>query len=40
MQVETFQKFRTPGVGEEMILEGNAFVEGVLPGGNRTKTDG
>lgn len=31
-QVETFQKFRTPGVGEEMILEGNAFVEGVLPG--------
>jgi haloalkane dehalogenase len=28
---ETFQKFRTPGVGEEMILEGNAFVEGVLP---------
>ena len=30
-QVETFQKFRTPGIGEEMILEGNAFVEGVLP---------
>jgi haloalkane dehalogenase len=30
-QVETFQKFRTPGVGEEMILEGNAFIEGVLP---------
>src|SRR5262245_7098423 len=30
--IETFQKFRTPGVGEEMILEGNAFVEGVLPG--------
>ena len=30
---ETFQKFRTPGVGEEMILEGNAFVEQVLPGG-------
>ena len=29
--IETFQKFRTPGVGEEMILEGNAFVEGVLP---------
>jgi haloalkane dehalogenase len=28
---ETFQKFRTPGVGEEMILEGNAFVEGVFP---------
>jgi len=30
-QIETFQKFRTPGVGEEMILEGNAFIEGVLP---------
>jgi haloalkane dehalogenase len=29
-QVETFQKFRTPGVGEEMILQENAFVEGVL----------
>jgi haloalkane dehalogenase len=29
--IETFQKFRTPGVGEHMILEGNAFVEGVLP---------
>ena len=29
--IETFQKFRTPGVGEQMILEGNAFVEGVLP---------
>jgi haloalkane dehalogenase len=29
--IETFQKFRTPGVGEKMILEGNAFVEGVLP---------
>jgi haloalkane dehalogenase len=30
---ETFRKFRTPGVGERMILEGNAFVEQVLPGG-------
>src|SRR5260370_33211025 len=29
---ETFQKFRTPGVGEKMILEDNAFVEGILPG--------
>jgi haloalkane dehalogenase len=29
--VETFKNFRTPGVGEEMILEDNAFVEGVLP---------
>jgi haloalkane dehalogenase len=31
-QIETFQKFRTPGVGEEMILEANLFVERVLPG--------
>ncbi|HUB00685.1 MAG TPA: haloalkane dehalogenase [Terracidiphilus sp.] len=30
-QTETFKKFRTPGVGEEMILEGNAFVERVIP---------
>ena len=30
---DTFQKFRTPEVGEKMILEGNAFVEGVLPMG-------
>ena len=30
---ETFRKFRTPGVGEKLILEGNAFVEQVLPGG-------
>ena len=30
--VETFKKFRTPGVGERMILDENAFVEGVLPG--------
>jgi haloalkane dehalogenase len=28
---ETFQKFRTPGVGEKMILEDNLFVEAVLP---------
>jgi len=34
---KTFQKFRTPGMGEKMILEDNAFVEGVLPGANRTK---
>jgi haloalkane dehalogenase len=38
--IETFQKFRTPGVGEEMILEGNAFVEAVLPLGTvRRLTD-
>src|SRR5262249_8696817 len=28
---ETFKQFRTPGVGETMILEDNMFVEGVLP---------
>jgi len=35
--IETFQKFRTPGVGEKMILEGNAFVEGVLPSATARK---
>jgi haloalkane dehalogenase len=35
--IETFQKFRTHGVGEKMILEGNAFVEGVLPSGTVRK---
>src|SRR5215470_9295327 len=30
-QAETFKKFRTPEVGEKMILEQNAFVERVLP---------
>ena len=29
---ETFRKFRTPGAGESLILDGNAFVERVLPG--------
>jgi haloalkane dehalogenase len=29
---EAFQRFRTPGVGEQMILEDNVFVERVLPG--------
>ena len=29
---ETFRKFRSPGEGERMIIEGNAFVERVLPG--------
>lgn len=29
---ETFRKFRTPGEGERMILDENAFVERVLPG--------
>src|SRR6201987_976742 len=34
---ETFKKFRPPGVGDKMILEGNAFVEGVLPSGTVRK---
>ena len=29
---EIFRNFRTPGLGEKMILEGNAFVEQILPG--------
>jgi haloalkane dehalogenase len=36
-QVETFQKFRTPRVGEEMILENNLFIEGVLPAATARK---
>ena len=35
--IETFQKFRTPGIGEKMILEDNAFVEGVLPANTARK---
>jgi haloalkane dehalogenase len=34
---EIFRKFRTPGEGEKLILEGNAFVERVLPSGMRRK---
>lgn len=34
---ETFRKFRTAGVGEAMILDGNAFIERVLPNGMRRK---
>jgi len=34
---EIFRKFRTPGKGEELILDGNAFVERILPGGMRRK---
>jgi haloalkane dehalogenase len=30
--VETFQAFRTPDVGWEMIVNQNMFVEGILPG--------
>jgi len=29
---EIFRRFRTPGEGEKLILEDNAFIEGVLPG--------
>jgi haloalkane dehalogenase len=29
---EIFRKFRTPDVGEQLILEDNAFVERILPG--------
>jgi len=29
---EIFRKFRTPGVGEQLILRENAFVERILPG--------
>jgi haloalkane dehalogenase len=36
-QVETFQKFRTPGVGEEMILENNFFVEAIIPAATARK---
>jgi haloalkane dehalogenase len=32
-----FRKFRTPGKGEKLILEDNAFVERVLPSGMRRK---
>src|SRR6266403_1264328 len=35
--IETFQKFRTQGVGEKMILEDNVFVEAVLPGATARK---
>jgi haloalkane dehalogenase len=36
-QVETFRKFRTPGMGEKMILDENLFIEGVLPGATARK---
>jgi haloalkane dehalogenase len=29
---ETFRRFRTPGEGERMIMEANAFIERILPG--------
>jgi len=36
-QIEMFQRFRTPGVGERMILENNLFVGGVLPAATARK---
>jgi haloalkane dehalogenase len=32
---EIFRRFRTAGEGEKLILDGNAFVERILPGGTR-----
>ncbi len=37
---DTFKAFRTPGVGEKMILDGNAFVEGALPAATVRKLTG
>ena len=34
---EIFRKFRTPGEGETLILEGNIFVERILPGSIKRK---
>lgn len=34
---DTFMKFRTPGIGEQLVLHENAFVEKVLPGSIRRK---
>jgi haloalkane dehalogenase len=34
---EIFRKFRTPGVGEQLILSENAFIEKILPGSIRRK---
>ncbi len=34
-----FQNFRTPGVGEQLVLEENQFVELVLPGGMLAQLD-
>ncbi|NUQ27224.1 MAG: haloalkane dehalogenase [Acidobacteriaceae bacterium] len=36
-QIDTFKRFRTPGVGEEMILEHNVFIERVLPAATMRK---
>jgi haloalkane dehalogenase len=34
---ETFQKFRTPGEDERMILDGDIFIERILPGSTMRK---
>jgi haloalkane dehalogenase len=34
---DLFKKFRTPGVGEAMVMDANVFVERVLPGGMKRK---
>jgi haloalkane dehalogenase len=34
---EPFRKFRTPGEGEQLILDGNVFIERVLPGSIKRK---
>lgn len=34
---EIFRKIRTPGVGEQLVLRDNAFVEKILPGSIRRK---
>jgi haloalkane dehalogenase len=34
---DTFRRFRTPGEGEKLILQDNAFVERALPGSIRRK---
>ncbi|MGO4211103.1 haloalkane dehalogenase [Terriglobus sp. 2YAB30_2] len=36
-QIDTFKRLRTPGVGEEMILENNVFIERVLPAATMRK---
>lgn len=35
--IDIFQKFRTPGTGEDLILNQNAFVEGILPAATARK---
>jgi haloalkane dehalogenase len=39
LREQTFRRFRTKGEGETMILQGNAFIERVLPGGIKRKLD-